>query len=275
MGAITSHRRGYGTGYSGQSIRPQNVFWGWSHQNQQLEMMDLPAYLDSMRQTYDAAVSDLSNRLQSLSTMFNQPRVARRGIDMNTDMGHHDCGCGGHDDCGCGCGAQKSDCGCGHDDCGCQCCVEDADVIVYAHCGELRVRADRGDQRHPAGAGGRQRGGERGPLCRRSQAAVAGTGVHALEFLDRRGFTCIPITEEERLGGHLNVVVTERSRKAVGFAQAVRIGAEMARRGWDDGARAVRVRRRGPVRGRLCDDPVGRLPRESDRRGYRRAARQL
>jgi N-dimethylarginine dimethylaminohydrolase len=53
------------------------------------------------------------------------------------------------------------------------------------------------------------------------------------EFLDRRGFTCIPITEEERLGGHLNVVVTERSRKAVGFAQAVRIAAEMARRGWD------------------------------------------
>jgi N-dimethylarginine dimethylaminohydrolase len=53
------------------------------------------------------------------------------------------------------------------------------------------------------------------------------------EFLDRRGFTCIPITEEERLGGQLNVVVTERSRKAVGFAQAVRITAEMARRGFN------------------------------------------
>ena len=53
------------------------------------------------------------------------------------------------------------------------------------------------------------------------------------EFLDRRGFTCIPITDEERLGGHLNVVVTERSRKAVGFAQAVRVGAEMARHGWE------------------------------------------
>ncbi len=53
------------------------------------------------------------------------------------------------------------------------------------------------------------------------------------EFLDRRGFTCIPITQEERLGGHLNVVVTERSRKAVGFAQAVRVGAEMARHGWE------------------------------------------
>ena len=89
MGATTSHRRGYGSGYSGRSIQPQNVFWGWSHQNQQLEMMDLPAYLDSMRQTYDAALSDLSNRLQSMSTMFGQPPGGLMGIDMtaDTDMG--------------------------------------------------------------------------------------------------------------------------------------------------------------------------------------------
>lgn len=53
------------------------------------------------------------------------------------------------------------------------------------------------------------------------------------EFLEQRGFNCIPITYEERRGGHLNVVVTERSRKAVGFAQAARVGAEMARHGWE------------------------------------------
>ena len=53
------------------------------------------------------------------------------------------------------------------------------------------------------------------------------------EFLDGRGFTCIPITLEERLNGHLNVVVTERSRRAVGFAQAARVGSEMARYGWE------------------------------------------
>jgi N-dimethylarginine dimethylaminohydrolase len=52
------------------------------------------------------------------------------------------------------------------------------------------------------------------------------------EFLERRGFTCIPITYEERKGGHLNVVVTERSKRAVGFAQAARVGQEMARHGW-------------------------------------------
>lgn len=52
------------------------------------------------------------------------------------------------------------------------------------------------------------------------------------EFLEQRGFTCIPITREERREGHLNVVITERSRRAVGFAGAVRIGAEMARHGF-------------------------------------------
>jgi N-dimethylarginine dimethylaminohydrolase len=53
------------------------------------------------------------------------------------------------------------------------------------------------------------------------------------DFLAQRGFTFIPITFEERKGGHLNVVVTERSRKAVGFAQAARIGREMAGHGYE------------------------------------------
>lgn len=53
------------------------------------------------------------------------------------------------------------------------------------------------------------------------------------EFLDQRGFTCLPITLEERLQGHLNVVITERSRRAVGFAQAVRVGEEMTRHGFE------------------------------------------
>jgi N-dimethylarginine dimethylaminohydrolase len=52
------------------------------------------------------------------------------------------------------------------------------------------------------------------------------------EFLERRGLVCIPITLEERREGHLNVVVTERSRRAVGFASAARVGAEMARHGF-------------------------------------------
>jgi len=70
--------------------------------------------------------------------------------------------------------------------------------------------------------------------CRLYEAGKAGPR-HVLfpEFLEGRGFSCIPITREERLGGHLNVVVTQRSQKAVGFAQARRVGEEMARHGWE------------------------------------------
>jgi arginine deiminase len=56
--------------------------------------------------------------------------------------------------------------------------------------------------------------------------------VMFLEHLDARGFTRIPITYEERRAGHLNVVVTQRSRRAVGFESAARVKTEMARFGW-------------------------------------------
>ena len=56
--------------------------------------------------------------------------------------------------------------------------------------------------------------------------------VMFLEYLDERGFTRIPITYAERRAGHLNLVVTERSRRAIGFESADRIGREMAGRGW-------------------------------------------
>lgn len=56
--------------------------------------------------------------------------------------------------------------------------------------------------------------------------------VMFLEFLDQRGMQLIPITDEERIGGHLNVVVTRRSSRAIGFEQAIRVAAEMHRQGW-------------------------------------------
>jgi N-dimethylarginine dimethylaminohydrolase len=56
--------------------------------------------------------------------------------------------------------------------------------------------------------------------------------VRLLEYLDARGIATIPITDEERVEGHLNIVVTERSRRAVGFDSARRVGAELATRGW-------------------------------------------
>jgi N-dimethylarginine dimethylaminohydrolase len=52
------------------------------------------------------------------------------------------------------------------------------------------------------------------------------------EFLDQRGVRCIPITDEERRSGHLNVVVTQRGKKAIGFSKAQRLAAEMKTFGW-------------------------------------------
>ena len=52
------------------------------------------------------------------------------------------------------------------------------------------------------------------------------------DFLDERGFDCIELTDQERFDGLLNVVVTQRGKRAIGFAGAERIGAEMAKRGW-------------------------------------------
>jgi arginine deiminase len=69
--------------------------------------------------------------------------------------------------------------------------------------------------------------------CRLYERGIAGVR-HVLmrEYLDARGFTCIPITYEERRGGHLNIVVTEQSRRAVGFETADRVRTELARIGW-------------------------------------------
>ncbi|HEY7054342.1 MAG TPA: hypothetical protein VH496_19730 [Mycobacterium sp.] len=120
--------------------------------------MDLPQYLDSFRQGFDVAVRDFYSRIQALSGMAGPPGVGmpgmsepggRHGGHHHGHHGHHghdhhhDCGC--HDDdskgCGCGChGSKERECGCHDDrDCRCECCIEDADVVVYAHCGEIRV----------------------------------------------------------------------------------------------------------------------------------------
>ena len=43
----------------------------------------------------------------------------------------------------------------------------------------------------------------------------------------------IEINEQEMRGGHLNLVVTEQSKKAIGFESATRMSSEMVKRGWD------------------------------------------
>ena len=75
----------------------------------------------------------------------------REHRDCRCGREHRDCGCGReHRDCRCGREPDR-DCGCGqhdhgwrHDrrrerDCRCDCCIVDADIVVFAHCGEVRV----------------------------------------------------------------------------------------------------------------------------------------
>lgn len=56
--------------------------------------------------------------------------------------------------------------------------------------------------------------------------------VMFLDFLEQRGIKRIPITSAEWQQGHLNVVVTQRGKQAVGFAGAQRIQTELAKHGW-------------------------------------------
>lgn len=52
------------------------------------------------------------------------------------------------------------------------------------------------------------------------------------EFLELRDIRRIPITRKERKAGHLNVVVTKRGERAIGFESAQRVSTELARLGW-------------------------------------------
>jgi N-dimethylarginine dimethylaminohydrolase len=69
--------------------------------------------------------------------------------------------------------------------------------------------------------------------CRLYEAGV-GTPreVMFLDFLDERAIRRIPIDQEERDCGHLNLVVVERGHRAVGFAEARRLGEVLAKEGW-------------------------------------------
>lgn len=156
-------------------------YWGWSHNNQRMEFMDLPSYVDSVQQGYDAAFGDLVARMQQAgapaaaadqgTAQFPAPGPwAVRGGHGHHEHGHHGhcdhdhchhehgchehgphragrCECedreeeGWHDRACQGCEHERRR---GHDrcrghDCRCDCCIVDADIIVYAHCGEVRV----------------------------------------------------------------------------------------------------------------------------------------
>jgi hypothetical protein len=166
MDGTRTHRQSR-PGFKGEPANPaaSPVYWGWSHQNGRMEMMDLPAYIDSFRQGYDTALQDLWSRIQTLTSALGSPGAPPYAYQSQpaTQTGHgphrghrhwhggQDCGCGHHghhghehhghhehhgNDCDC----HEHERGCGHDrDCRCECCIGDADIVVYAHCGEVRV----------------------------------------------------------------------------------------------------------------------------------------
>lgn len=139
-------------------------YWGWSHQNQRMEYMDYPSYMDSIRQGYDAFGGLWSQMQPGAGTgappwpgvgypygpaapASGGPRHARHHRHDHGHDEHHwdrDWGCE-HRDCGCGHHERCDDCErhgghrCGEHDCRCECCIVDADIVVYAHCGETRV----------------------------------------------------------------------------------------------------------------------------------------
>jgi len=146
------------------------MYYGWSHDESRMQMMDLPDYLDSFRLGYERALGDLQSQLASLTQAYMptgnvmygagpagyapagyppaglyQPQPGRRGQHHGGHHPHHDhdCGCechdrhdhhhGHHDHHGHGCGCGR------YDDCRCDCCIVDADYVVYARCFERRV----------------------------------------------------------------------------------------------------------------------------------------
>jgi len=157
---------------SWQAASP-STYIGWSHRNARLEMMDLPAYIDSFRQSYETLREAYSSalgggsspgQLYGAAAPWYGESYSAGGPDASwTEHGGHrsrghrrhrqehgherDCECGGHrhhNERACGCGGHRRhnerDCGCRPEaGCRCECCVQDADIVVYAHCGEVRV----------------------------------------------------------------------------------------------------------------------------------------
>ena len=68
--------------------------------------------------------------------------------------------------------------------------------------------------------------------CRLYEEGKAPRHIMFLSFWRTRKIESIRITREERDAGHLNVVVTQKSRLAIGFAGAERVGTEMKKHGW-------------------------------------------
>ncbi len=172
MRATGTHRhdRGRQGSYGSYAPRGAPMYYGWSHDESRMQMMDLPDYLDSFRLGYERAIGDLQSQLANVTQAYMpggyapagpagwfgyapsgpyQPQPGRRGQYHGGHHPHHDHGCDcechdrhhGHDhhDHGHDHDHHGHGCGCGKYDCRCDCCIVDADYVVYARCFERRV----------------------------------------------------------------------------------------------------------------------------------------
>jgi hypothetical protein len=135
------------------------IYWGWSPENQRMEMMDLSRFVEAYLSGYQQAMDQLRGaapgavETMSPAAWSGRPRrEEQRYGHQHHRHDHHDCGCGHHHH---GCdhdhdqwhdhddwhdhGHCEHRRGCGDHDCHCECCISDeADVVVYARCGEVR-----------------------------------------------------------------------------------------------------------------------------------------
>src|SRR4051812_8952824 len=115
MSPTRTHRHGYGRQSAGRS-RGTPMYYGWSHDESRMRLMDLPEYVDSFRLGYERAIEDLQGQLESVTQAWMPTGMAppagygypdpmtgpygrqRHDHGHEHDRGHdHDCGCHDHD----------------------------------------------------------------------------------------------------------------------------------------------------------------------------------
>lgn len=110
-------------GSSPSSTRPDSshgpaVYFGYCGRSGRYRMMDLPEYMSSMQDGMSRLLNDTATMYQDMLRNYSDRAPGTYGRPRRDG----NCECRGHQG----------------DDCHCQCCVCDADVLVYARCGEER-----------------------------------------------------------------------------------------------------------------------------------------
>jgi hypothetical protein len=109
------------------------IYYGYCNRTGRYRMMDLPEYASNVQAGMSRLMSDAQAAYEDLARGFyggtNQTGARRSQRPRDGDCRNSAC-----PDCAC------PDCACpdGGRDCHCECCVEDADVLVHARCGEVR-----------------------------------------------------------------------------------------------------------------------------------------